>query len=895
MTPTTAGIRQQFARVVILVGVALLVAHISVDMLLVRRHTGPDTISSARMATQRLALAVERLLNAGAVPDPMFREFVELTPNIGGVALVDDRGIVVGASDERWRGEPVAGTAIARDQPDIATTFASDSLRVTPLRDHRALGVSTVRAAQGTFHLLLLFDHGAAYAEAMREALFEALWIVLFSGLVLGALWLLLETRVLRPAFAIAQAAERLGQGDLSARSGVSGRDEIRRAGEAFDRMAGRIEATETELARTRALFDAVLRALPVAIIAVSRTDRRLLLANPRASEMAGFPLEPDQSVGDRLDRVNFEHLDGSPCPPEERPIATVIRSGRPAEFEDLVYVLEDGTRIPVYVAAAPVVTSPGAPFDAVVAVIQDRRELQRRIDELRDWGERFQTVATATGQIVYEWNIATGESRRSGSLVAVLGYSASSFPDRIEEWENRLHPEDLARVKTEMASCRDERRMFDCEYRLRHADGRWRVIRDRAFFSYGPAGQAIAMVGSMADITDHRDLERQLAHAQKMETVGTLAGGVAHDFNNQLTGVMGHLDLLARELGEVDPRQEHVRLALRAAERCADLTRGLLAFSRRLASHPEPTLLNDTVAETAALLHRTLPSRVRLKTELESDAWTALADPGQIQQVLMNLCVNARDAMPDGGTLTIWTRNLAIHEHARRTHPEARTGEFVEIGVSDTGGGIAPDVIPRIFEPFFTTKSVGVGTGLGLSMAYGIVSNHHGWIEVESAVGRGATFRVMLPRSVERVRPARRKADQPQGGSETVLVVDDEEVVRQLAARTLASAGYRVMVARHGDEAIEMVRAHPADIRAVLLDLSMPGRSGLEVQAILREISPEMRIILSSGFSAESLESPEAMTGGAAAFLPKPYGAKALLQTMRQVLDGAGPGAPFA
>ena len=894
MTPTTAGIRQQFARVVVVVGVALLVAHISVDVLLVRRHTGHDTIAAATMATQRLALAVEHLLDAGVVPDPMFREFVELTPSIGGVALVDDRGIVVGASDSRWRGEPVVETAIARDQPDISTALASDSIRVTALPDRRALGVSAVHAAQGTFHLLLLFDYRSVYSDALREALFEALWILLFSGLVLGALWLLLEARVLRPAFAIAQAADRLGQGDLTARSGVSGRDEIRRAGEAFDRMADRIEVTETELARTRALFDAVLRALPLAIIAVSRADRRLLLVNPKASEMADLSLEPGQSVGNQLDRVKFEHLDGSPCPPEERPISTVLRSGRPAEFEDLVYVREDGTRIPVYVAAAPVITSPGAPFDAVVAVIQDRRELQRRIDELRDWSQRFQTVATATGQIVYEWNIATGESRRSGSLGAVLGYSASSFPDRIEEWENRLHPDDFARVKSEMASCRSERRMFDCEYRLRHADGRWRVIRDRAFFSYAAEGEAIAMVGSMADITDHRDLERQLAHAQKMETVGTLAGGVAHDFNNQLTGVMGHLDLLAHELEGADPRQEHVRLALRAAERCADLTRGLLAFSRRLASHPEPTLLNDTVAETAALLHRTLPSRVRLKVELEGDVWTAMADLGQIQQVLMNLCVNSRDAMPDGGTLTIWTRNLAIHEHSPRTHSEARSGEFVEIGVADTGCGMPPEVIPRIFEPFFTTKSVGVGTGLGLSMAYGIVSNHRGWIEVESGVGLGATFRVMLPRSVERVQPARRKADRPQGGNETVLVVDDEEVVRALAAKTLSSAGYRVMVARHGDEAIEIVRAHSAEIQVVLLDLSMPGRSGLEVQAVMREIAPELRVILSSGFSAESLDSPEALIGGAAAFLPKPYGARALLQTLRQVLDGSGPAAPL-
>jgi signal transduction histidine kinase/ActR/RegA family two-component response regulator len=382
--------------------------------------------------------------------------------------------------------------------------------------------------------------------------------------------------------------------------------------------------------------------------------------------------------------------------------------------------------------------------------------------------------------------------------------------------------------------------------------------------------------------IAERARLEQDLLQAQKMEAIGRLAGGIAHDFNNLLQAILGNIDLTAESLPKYDPVGKYLQTAKQAGLRAADLTRYLLAFSRRTISVAQPLDLRDIVSEVAQLLRRTIDPRIVIETHVPPELWPVQADPSQMHQVLMNLCVNARDAMPEGGRLTIALEN--------RTRDGA---EFVRLTVSDTGTGMDAETRRRIFEPFFTTKEVGKGTGLGLAMVYGVVTQHEGTLAVDSEPGRGTRFVIELPRStqapeaVSAPTPARRP-DSEKGAGETVLVVDDDEMVRQFARAILTQAGYVVLEAEDGARAVSIYSQERSRIAAVLLDLMMPNRSGLEVLADLRRIDPAVRVILCSGYSAEG-QGLDLARLGAKEFLQKPYAPTAMVRAIRQVLDQAG------
>jgi PAS domain S-box-containing protein len=900
-----SSLRMQLLVPVAVVFVAVMVFQISGEIASSRQRIEREANGLARTLLANSTETVSRLLQ---LHDPSDAEAVvtglgEL-PDLQTAALIDEHGRVVTSTRYEQRGQPIRGT------PMGAALSTLEATTKEPVAVLHARGAATLVAAgaverdpgEAPWRLVMQIDLTPRLETGRREALLHGLWFGLVRLAALVFIWIVLELRVARPATRLTATAARFGAGDLSARTHLTGASELERAGQAFDRMAEQIETGEAELRRTRSLLDGLLRSLPVGVIAVNRRDLKLLFVNPQWSEFYGQPVRLDMDYADLCEGIGLEKPDGRPYPIHELTVPMVLHTGRPAQTSDLVLLRPDGQRIPLLVTAGPVNIKGGPEFDAVVCVAQDRRDLERAFRELREWEQRYETVVALTGQVVYEWDIGEGRVRRSGSVQKVLGIPDREIATGLDQWRSHLHAEDLERVERQLETCMRERTPFDIEYRFRHGEGRWITIRDRGFIQFGDDGEPVRMLGTMLDVTERRSLEQQLRHAQKMETVGTLAGGIAHDFNNQLTGVLGHLDLLGVELPADDPRQEHVALAYRAAERCAELTSGLLAFSRRLTSYPRPVGLNATVEETVALLKRMLPATVRLSTELEPALWTALADPGQIQQVLMNLCVNARDAMPEGGALVLGTRNVALTPAEASLHPGGEAGEFVELRVSDTGSGITADTLPRIFEPFFTTKSVGSGTGLGLAMVYGIVSAHHGWVETESEAAHGATFRVLLPRALGApARVADERRQRPRGGRETVLVVDDEPAVRDMAARALATAGYQVVCARDGDEALRIYRARSifgrgaGAIEAVLLDLTMPGIGGRAVLAELHEMDPDARVILSSGFSSELPAGTAPLPAGQVDFLPKPYDSGPLLEIVRRSLDRAHSPAPGA
>jgi signal transduction histidine kinase/CheY-like chemotaxis protein len=407
-------------------------------------------------------------------------------------------------------------------------------------------------------------------------------------------------------------------------------------------------------------------------------------------------------------------------------------------------------------------------------------------------------------------------------------------------------------------------------------------------------SGEITSLIATGTDVTESRRLERQIVEMQKMEAVGTLAGGVAHDFNNILTGILGNLDLASKEIPPESPAAMPVQESIKASERAAHMVRQLLDFSRRSPSERRPMDLRKLAQEVADLFAQTIDRRIEVKTSFPGDLWLAKADPNQMHQVMMNLFVNARDAImeclegkqragaPHGGyRIDVATGNVNIGWDYCRVYPFARPGEFVALSISDNGSGMDEAVQRRIFEPFFTTKKMGRGTGLGLSTVYGIMKQHEGWITLVSQPGKGTVFNAYVPRAEEapQERPLPPVAVRERTGKETILLVDDEEMIRNFAQQILEIHGYSVVTAADGQEAIDIYLRQRNRFDLVILDLTMPRLSGSEVLTRIRNLNPLAKVILSSGYQSGE-------TYRASAFLPKPYRANTLMRVVREVLD---------
>jgi PAS domain S-box-containing protein len=400
--------------------------------------------------------------------------------------------------------------------------------------------------------------------------------------------------------------------------------------------------------------------------------------------------------------------------------------------------------------------------------------------------------------------------------------------------------------------------------------------------------GEAMRVQGIARDVTHRKHLEEQLMQAQKMEAIGHLAGGVAHDFNNLLTAVTGYSDLVLRRLGSDSPVRQEVEQIKRAGQRATTLTRQLLAFSRKQMLQPRVLDLNSVLSDVERLLKRLIGENIQLIMVLGAELGRVKADPGQIEQIIMNLAVNARDAMPHGGTLTVGTANVMLDEDYAAQHVDVRPGRYVMLAVSDTGMGMDADTQTRIFEPFFTTKAKGKGTGMGLSTVYGIVKQSGGNIWVYSEPNQGSTFKIYLPRidDAADVQELPSHEAEISTGTETVLLVEDEEAVRSLICRILRSGGYTVLESLSPEDALRIVREHPEPIHLLLSDVIMPHMSGREVANKVSLLSPNTKVLFMSGYTDDALGQHGVLDPGTA-FLQKPFEPDALARKVREVLDG--------
>ncbi len=467
------------------------------------------------------------------------------------------------------------------------------------------------------------------------------------------------------------------------------------------------------------------------------------------------------------------------------------------------------------------------------------------------------------------------------GTTVAnLVGKTDADFNPNAEEVEH-FRRDDLEVMDTLQDKFIPEEVITDASGHVRHLQTVKRAI-------VGPDGKADQVLGVATDITARKRLEEQLAQAQKMEAIGRLAGGVSHDFNNLLTVILGSADLLLEELGAGHPLYGTAEEIRKAAERAAIVTRQLLAFGRKQYLQARVFDLNQVVSDAVRMLRHLIGEDVRVVTELGARRSHVRADPVQVTQVLLNLAINARDAMPEGGTLEVRTSNTAFDAAQAADHPGLAPGEYVTITVTDTGHGIPPEVLPHIFEPFFTTKAAGQGTGLGLATSYGIVAQSGGAITLATVPGRGTSFFVHLPGVSEAADLAAQRPPEVSAGRETVLLVEDEPMVREVAARALRARGYDVLEAYDGVEALRVADAHDGTIHLLLTDVVMPHMGGIELAAQLRKSRPRTRVLYTSGHAERAVPVQGPLEPGAA-FLPKPYVPDTLTQSVRRVLDAPG------
>lgn len=534
-------------------------------------------------------------------------------------------------------------------------------------------------------------------------------------------------------------------------------------------------------------------------------------------------------------------------------------------------------------------VTAKLLPDHRILGILRDVSERKEAEAALRRAEEKYRHIFENAVEGIFQ---STPDGRlltANPALARILGYGT---PDmllaNVTDVRKQLYVD--SQERPEIYRLLDEKGSiagFECQ--LYRRDGSIIWVSENAHAVRDAAGGLLYYEGTVLDVTERKHLEEQLRQFQRMEAIGQLAGGVAHDFNNILTVINGHATLLLENAPDAATADSLQEIAA-AGDRAAALTRQLLLFSRKQALSSEVLDLNEALQNSAKMLRRLMGENLELELELGTDLPSIKADPSMVDQVVLNLTLNARDAMPKGGAIHVQTDLVTVASDEAQSNPEAYPGTFVRLSVDDAGPGIPPDVLPHIFEPFFTTKEPGKGTGLGLATVFGIVKQHQGWIDVESSAGRGTVFQIYWPvcSPEERVAPGTRSSTRRlRGGNETILLVEDEDSVRLMAASALKQLGYRVLEARSGAEALEAWESQGTRTALLLTDLVMPGSlSGFEVAEKLRAKNPNLAVIYTSGYAAGARGKAEPQENSC--FLAKPYPLRTLAEVVRRTLDAA-------
>jgi PAS domain S-box-containing protein len=598
----------------------------------------------------------------------------------------------------------------------------------------------------------------------------------------------------------------------------------------------------------------------------------RFTYANEEALRLTGR--SRDQLLGSSLWDVFPETVGGT----FEQEYRRAVAEQTPANFEEYYGPLQGWFEVRAYPSSEGLAIS--------FRNVTERRQNQ---EALRESEERFQLLSKATNDVIWDWNLLSDSIWWNEGVETMFGHQRSSLEPGSESWTSRIHPDDQDQIVSGVQEAIDRGdEGWSGEYRFQRADGSYAFVLDRGYIIRDSSGQAVRLIGSVTDLSERKKLEEQFLRSQRLESIGTLAGGIAHDLNNVLTPIIMAIDLLRIEAPD-EASSELLDVVTTSAQRGADMVRQILFFARGVEGQRVEVQIGQVVSDVQRIARDTFPKNVRIQLDLAHDAWTVMGDPTQLHQVLLNLCVNARDAMPHGGVLAISAHNRCLDEHYSRLESEAKPGPYVVLRVEDTGTGIGPEVIDKIFDPFFTTKELGGGTGLGLSTTLGIVKSHGGFMRVYSELGKGTKFKVYLPAQTDESSAENQAVPQnlPRGRGELILVVDDTKAVRDITQQTLEVHGYRVLLACDGAEALLAYAEHGQEIAAMLTDMMMPIMDGLATIRVMKKLNPELPIVAASGLSVNDHVSEVARLG-VKTFLAKPYTAQTLLETLHKLLREA-------
>jgi two-component system cell cycle sensor histidine kinase/response regulator CckA len=641
------------------------------------------------------------------------------------------------------------------------------------------------------------------------------------------------------------------------------------------DELEHRVEERTIELQRNErrvAWLAAMVESSDDAIIGET-LDGTITSWNRGAEALYGY--RPDEIVGRSIGiLMPLEYAD------DVARILERIRSGEVVQHSETVRSHKDGRQIVVSISISPVRDSQGV-IHGASTIARDMTAQRHAQQALEDSEHRYRLLFENNPQPMWVYD------RETLAFLTVNDTAVRSYGYRRDEFlgmtVNDLRPKGDVPSLPEAATAQKTELIQAGPWRHRTKDGQ--IIHVEIAEHPIVFGERSACLAQATDVTERTRLEEQLRQAQRLESVGRLAGGVAHDFNNLLTVINGYAEMLLNDASVGESAREALGQIRQAGERAAGLTGQLLAFSRRQVLQPVVLNINTVVNDTETLLRRLIGEDIVLVTSLSADLGLVRADAGQMQQIIMNLAVNSRDAMPNGGNLHIETSNVTLDEDYRSEHHGVRRGPHVMLAVSDTGLGMSPEIRARIFEPFFTTKEIGKGTGLGLATVYGMVKQGGGWIWVYSEPGRGTTFKIYLPRTDEPLSPKTLSIQADARGSETILVVEDEVEVRTLAVAGLESFGYLVYGASTGKEALDLCRELADKIDVVVTDVVMPDMNGREVARQIAEIHPGARILFTSGYTADVIAHRGELDADVD-YLPKPFTPESLARKIREILS---------
>ena len=634
----------------------------------------------------------------------------------------------------------------------------------------------------------------------------------------------------------------------------------------------------EIALRESREFYHSLFENNNAVMLLINPKTLQIADANPAACTFYGYPRKKLRSM--TIDRINTLAPD--------RIRTAIEHAGANGTYHFFFrHRLASGEIRDVEVYAAPIETGGET---VLYSIIHDITERKRAEEALRRNEERFRSLIQNSSDIIVILNDQGVFTYEIPSVSRILGYEPGYLIGKRPV--DFIHEEDLEIVRAELEEVyRNTNSGIPTEMRLRKADGSWvylEAIGKNLLDFSGING----VVVTARDITDRKkaekeriDMERRFQHAQKLESLGVMAGGIAHDFNNLMTGVLGNAQLLAAAFQGKAEDRARLDMIARASERAGELAQLLVGYARGGKYQACVISLNDVVADTLALQEHSFPQRIAFERRLEPELWNVEADPLQMQQVIMNLCINACEAIDGAGRVTIRTSNVALTPEDAACHGFLKPGRHVCLAVEDTGRGMDQAARARLFEPFYTTKSQ--GRGLGLAAVYGIVKNHNGCLEVKSAPGKGSKFEVCLPAvDAPRTPPRKRFEGDIPTGSETVLFIDDEEAIVDIGRRALEGLGYRVLAATTGENALQLARTFEGPIHAAILDVGMPGLGGAGLLALLREARPDMRVMICSGYEREEV-ADELKTRGADGFLQKPFRIEQLGRALRELLEG--------